>query len=280
MPDGIVSQRDFVQTMGQNEQDMQLAITSGNTVVFDSFTPELEVRRRNLMNNNISKLNETSRHFRTEFGVRVHASRVAAVLCAGTVAEYRVVDRKTDQKLLPSDKRPKYIKEYQSAPKADNATKPADHPLVRKRKIGPSAPFEPLRVESVFCHPGLPRCDIAGAMQMMIPGPTLAHFASPPTSPRTVDNTGEGDIGPIPFPFNPFNIDTSDALREQSTVSDNVRAVVSVHDVLHSGIHHADRSPAVSDSVLSFNPLYEDLRKHADLLLTMHQSTIHSQGPA
>jgi hypothetical protein len=136
--------------------------------------------------------------------------------------------------------------------------------------------------------------------------PRLAHFAaSPPTSPRTVYIS---DIAPpIPFPFNPLNIDANDALlRDQSTVSDNLRAVVeqstdtsqsavsdnmravvSVHDVLHSGIHHedlrkpADRSPTVSDSVLGFNPLYEDLRKHADLLLTMHQSAVHnSQVPA
>ena len=309
MPDGIVSQRDFVQLMSENELDMQLAVKTGNTVVFDSFTPEPEVRRRNIMNNNISKINETSRHFRTEFSVRVHVSSVSAILCAGTVAEYRVVDRKKGQTLLPSDKRPMYIREYE--PKSQ-----ATAPSPKKRKIVPSAlvPINPMG-EGVFGHPGLPRCDIAarmsipgsrpafsdiaaqGAMSipgprlhpmqpycdiaargaMSIPGQRLTHSSTPPTSPRTVENSEEEDIGPTPFPFKALPIEhqhifcentaqstVSDNVRmvvSQSAMSDNVRVVVSIDDVLQSRNHY---------------PLLDDLRKQADLLLNINRQSFQN----
>jgi hypothetical protein len=399
MPDGIVSQRDFVQLMSENELDMQLAVKTGNTVVFDSFTPEPEVRRRNIMNNNISKINETSRHFRTEFSVRVHVSSVSAILCAGTVKEYRVVDRKKGKTLLPSDKRPMHIREYK--PKSQ-----ATAPSPKKRKIVPSplvVPINPMG-EGVFGHPGLPRCDIAarmsipgsrpafgdiaaqgvmsipgprlhtmqpycdiaaqgamsipgsrpafgdiaaqgvmsipgrrpafsdiaaqGAMSipgprpafsdiaaqgvmsipgprlhprppysdiaargaMSIPGQRLTHSSTPPTSPRTVENSDEEDIGPTPFPFKAIPIEHQHIFCEntsQSTVSDNVRMVVS-QSAMSDNVRMVVSQSAMSDNVRvvvsiddvlqsrNHYPLLDDLRKQADLLLNFNRQSFQN----
>jgi hypothetical protein len=50
----------------------------------------------------------------------------------------------------------------------------------------------------------------------------------------------------------------------QSAMSDNVRVAVSINDVPESRIQ---------------NPLFEELRKHASLLLAMHQPNIRNQSP-
>jgi hypothetical protein len=91
---------------------MGLSVTEGNTIIFDSFTPEEEVRRRNINNNNISKLNNMQKRFQTGFCVGIQASSVTAVLCASTVSHYRVVDKGTGKDIKPSDKRPDYMKTY------------------------------------------------------------------------------------------------------------------------------------------------------------------------
>ena len=286
MPDGIVSQRDFVQMMGQ--QDMHLSITTGNTVVFDSFSAEPEVRRRNIMNNNISKLNETSTHFRTEFSVGVQAKSVSAVLCASTVSAYRVVDKKTGKTLSASDKRPKYIKEYQAQKQAKRprTAEPMDQPglnicpaflqgplamrgSVFEQHLEHRQPISLATSESIFDHhPGRPKCDTSigvGFHQGSITDPSIMNFtsSSSPLSPRTVDHSEEEEAGPIPFPFKsnapliehqPIFGD-SGALLSQTALSDNVQAVVSVSDVLESRIY----------------PMSEELQKNARMLLDMRQ---------
>ena len=65
----------------------------GNTIVFDSFSDEDEVRRRNGNVINISKIQDASRRFVTDFTVRA-SGEVTAILNADTVADYRVVDGK------------------------------------------------------------------------------------------------------------------------------------------------------------------------------------------
>ncbi len=90
---------------------MGLAITTGNTVIFDSYTPEDEVRRRNIANNNVSKLNHIDRRFSSEFCVGVRASSITAILCASTVHNYRVTDNQKNQTLAAVDKRPGYMRE-------------------------------------------------------------------------------------------------------------------------------------------------------------------------
>jgi hypothetical protein len=281
MPDGIVSQRDFVQMMGQYETN--LSITTGNTVMFDSFTAEPEVRRRNIMNNNVSKLNETGRHFRTEFGIRVQAKSVSAILCASTVSEYRVVDKKTDKTLLASDKRPNYIKEYQKQKETKRplAAEIVDQPC-KKQKTQPFFPQIPLVIsESIIdYHPGRPKCDTVAAKQgfgvfqapIHIPESNIMNFtsSSSPLSPRTVDHSEEEDAGPIPFPFKAKALlieqqpifGESSALLSQTAVSDNVRAVESIHDVLESRIQ----------------PVSEDLQKDAGILFGLYQRCLRHQN--
>ena len=286
MPDGIVSQRDFVQMMGP--EDMHLSITTGNTVVFDSFTAEPEVRRRNIMNNNISKLNETGRHFRAEFSVGIQAKRVSAILCASTVSEYRVVDKKTGKTLTASDKRPKYIREYQAQkqtkrPRSPEPTDPFEtgqnihHPVFHMIPLeagghGFEQHPQPLMAasESIFDHhPGRPRCDAYTAghgfglnKEGLIYKPNIMNFtsSSSPHSPRAVENS-EDESGPIPFPFKssapliehqPIFGDSS-PLRSQT--SDNVQALVSINDVLESRMY----------------PMSEELQKNARMLLDMHK---------
>ena len=111
MPDGVVSPRDFTQVMEDGE--MNLAVNHGNTVVFDSFTPEEVVRQRNLRNNNVSKLNQMPHRFANEFSVRVSAVSITAILCADTVADYRIIDKRAKKELTASDKRPDYMKAHQ-----------------------------------------------------------------------------------------------------------------------------------------------------------------------
>jgi hypothetical protein len=109
MPDGVVNNSDVVQIMNQGN-DLGVAITNGNTVIFDSYTPEHEVRRRNINRNNISKLNHMQSRFSTKFDVHIQAESVTAVLCAETVSDYKVVDKRSSQVITASDKRPDSMK--------------------------------------------------------------------------------------------------------------------------------------------------------------------------
>jgi len=67
--------------------------SKGTAIVFDSFSPEDEVGRRNTVRNSISRINDPSRHFLMDFNISVQGS-VSAVLSPSTVASYCVPDRK------------------------------------------------------------------------------------------------------------------------------------------------------------------------------------------
>ena len=111
MPDGtVIENSDVVQIMEHQGNDIKVSITHGNTVIFDSFSPEHEVRRRNINRNNISKLNHMPSRFPVNFSVHVRADSVAAVLCAETVSDYKVVDKRSCQAIPASDKRPDAVK--------------------------------------------------------------------------------------------------------------------------------------------------------------------------
>ena len=71
--------------------DLHAHLSNSNTIIFDSFSSEVEVRKRNLVVNNISKINDPRRRFASEFNVRV-TGKVTTILSASAVAEYRVVD--------------------------------------------------------------------------------------------------------------------------------------------------------------------------------------------
>ena len=73
--------------------DLRLHSVNGTTVIFDSFSPAEDVRRRNPVTNSISRLNDPSRHFLTGFNVSV-TGPVAAILSAETVETYQKVERK------------------------------------------------------------------------------------------------------------------------------------------------------------------------------------------
>jgi hypothetical protein len=110
MPDGLTrSSSNFIQIMDGGD-DTQLSVTSGGTVIFDSYSAEHEVRRRNLKRNNISKLNHMPSRFSTDFNVRVHTDGVAAILCAETVSDYRVVDTRQNMIRTAIVKQSDYMK--------------------------------------------------------------------------------------------------------------------------------------------------------------------------
>ena len=70
------------------------ALSTGcSTIVFDSFSSEQDVHRRNTGVNNISKLNNPGQRFAADFNVRV-SGEVTAILSASSVASYRVTDEK------------------------------------------------------------------------------------------------------------------------------------------------------------------------------------------
>jgi hypothetical protein len=84
-------------TGGQQGANIRTNFTQGTTIVFDSFSSEQDVERRNHAAINISKINDTSRRFATDFTVRA-SGEVTAILNASTVANYRVVDAKRGPK--------------------------------------------------------------------------------------------------------------------------------------------------------------------------------------
>jgi hypothetical protein len=259
MPDGVVCSHDFLQTFDQGPVAMGLSVTAGNTVIFDSFTPEEEVRRRNVANNNVSKLNQMSNRFHAEFCVGVRASSVTAILCANTVGNYRVVDKKTGDIVAASDKRPDYMRSWNEA-------------LARKQKVQKSqiifAPSEPKR-QKTFTPPIIipanvvsttaPPATIPGIFVLphectqpmippglnelahhvnhnLLPLPDIMTFTSssePPLSPRNLDDTA------APFPFKDQPTTSQDQqppifadLPPQPGTSDNIRAVVLVSNVM------------------------------------------------
>ena len=77
----------------------------GNTVVFDSFSEPNDVRDRNLIINNVSKSNFSTRAFNTKFSVNVDA-KVSAVLHPGSVAAYTIIDKKMKQIVKATNKHP------------------------------------------------------------------------------------------------------------------------------------------------------------------------------
>jgi hypothetical protein len=250
MPDGVVSTRDFVQTVDLSSNDMNISVTSGNTIVFDSFSPEAEVRKRNVRNNNVSKLNNIPLRFSTEFYVGVKAASVTAILCSSTVQDYKVVDKKTSAEITPTDKRPDHVKEKQQGVK-------------RPRPVeSPPSPLAMVVHPGVFGHPGLPRCDMfteapakrlfstakegLNALRLALaaePRSTMNLSPAPITSPRDLSDSEEGSSAPEPFPFR-----SKDLVSEQQPIyreceffspqhtSDSTRTVMTIADVLGTSI--------------------------------------------
>ena len=72
-----------------------------NTIVFDSFSDQRDVHRRDTKANNISKINDRARRFPTDFSIRV-SGEVTAILSARSVADYRVVDARKYKATAPS----------------------------------------------------------------------------------------------------------------------------------------------------------------------------------
>jgi hypothetical protein len=258
MPDGVVSTRDFVQTMDLGSNDMNLSVTSGNTIIFDSFSPEAEVRKRNVRNNNVSKLNQIPNRFPTEFFVALRASSVTAILCSNTVQDYKVIDKKSGAALTATDKRPEYIKAAQGAKRP----RPAEAaPMSTNMVVHPG----------VFGHPGLPRCcmftptppppmkqifntseDGLGALRRVVTmEPSIMNFTSAP-SPRALtdseDEEDEDNGAPKPFPFdfkNPVTEQQQPIYGENeffpaSQTSDSLRTAMTIADILSTEDIHKD----------------------------------------
>jgi hypothetical protein len=81
------------QEAATGEKAIHTHFVQGTTIVFDSFSDELDVKRRNSATINISKINNASKRFPTDFNVKASGD-LTAVLCASTVSDYRVVDVK------------------------------------------------------------------------------------------------------------------------------------------------------------------------------------------
>jgi len=259
MPDGVVSTRDFVQTVNLGSNDMNLSVTSGNTIIFDSFSPEAEVRKRNVRNNNVSKLNQIPNRFSTEFYVGLRASSVTAILCSNTVQDYKVIDKKSGAALTATDKRPEYIKAAQGAKRPRPAEEVAAPTMMSTNM---------LVYPGVFGHPGLPRCglftptppppskekifdtseDGLGALRRVVAlEPSIMNFTSVPvSSPRDVmasDEEEEDDNAPKQFPFevkNPVTeqqqpIYAENEFPDVSQTSDSLlRTAMTIADILNT----------------------------------------------
>ena len=104
-----------------------------NTIVFDSFSSEEDVKRRNAMNNNVSKINDSNRRFSTDFNIRF-SGRVSAVLCPGSTGDYRVVDAK--RRIQPSSSSPPSFSSIISStsPSNNNPTSATTTPPARQQQ--------------------------------------------------------------------------------------------------------------------------------------------------
>ena len=210
MPDGLTSSSsNFIQSVDQGH-DTQLSVTNGGTVIFDSYSPEHEVRRRNLKTNNVSKLNHMPNRFPTDFNVRVRADSVAAILCAETVSDYKVVDKKSGQTITATDKRPDYMKTahkvnakrskhselevkaliegedteqthyFHRAPPLDMRALTGNEEAIRQYYNAPCT-TAPHHISYAFNHPGLPSCllDASGTLCPLSYSPFVYNFKHP-----------------------------------------------------------------------------------------------------
>ena len=170
MPDGLVNPCDFVQMMDQGPVDMGLSVTAGNTLIFDSYTPEDEVNRRNIKKNNVSKLNQMQNRFPTGFCVGVRATSVTAILSAGTVSRYRVVDKRTGDEIEASDKRPDKMKTFNEEKEAKRkrvSGNTTNHPVISPRPV------------NVMPTMSLPPPAVLQANVMATPPPAAAKAIAP-----------------------------------------------------------------------------------------------------
>ena len=73
--------------------DLEVSNRGSTSIVFDSFSSEGIVQRRNPISNSISRINDPSRHFPVSFNVMVEGS-VSAVLSPSSVEQYCTPDRR------------------------------------------------------------------------------------------------------------------------------------------------------------------------------------------
>ena len=111
IPNEYAQDSSFTQTLEISETlgDISALKLRGNTIVFDSFSSEDEVKRRNTRINTVSRLNDSTCQFQTDFNI-CFSSVTAAVLSPSMVPSYRIVDRR-GLAVLATDKRPEHIKE-------------------------------------------------------------------------------------------------------------------------------------------------------------------------
>ena len=193
MPDGLVNPCDFVQMMDQGPVDMGLSVTAGNTIIFDSYTPEDEVWRRNVKKNNVSKLNRMQNRFPTGFCVGVRATSVTAILSAGTVSKYRVVDKRTGDEIEASDKRPDHMKTFNEEKEAK-----------RKRASGNSpnhpSPMVPAVLQENVCLP--PKAIVPNVITTPPPPASLPNGINSTSSFKSTENRPAlaqiPDVFPLP----------------------------------------------------------------------------------
>jgi hypothetical protein len=77
---------------------------SGNSVVFDSFSPTETVSKLNVKINNISRAGDSSCRFPTKFSVNVEGD-ITAILSDVTVDNYMIVDKQTHRPILAPTRR-------------------------------------------------------------------------------------------------------------------------------------------------------------------------------
>jgi hypothetical protein len=100
MPADRVCSKQHELEWDDEQNTIRVHSTGSSTIVFDSFSSEADVQRRNLAANNISKLNQPERRFATEFNVCVSGD-VTAILSASSVASYRTSDGRCNAQRRP-----------------------------------------------------------------------------------------------------------------------------------------------------------------------------------
>ena len=107
LPENMANDGQSIHYKNGDSFDMDLNVSQGKTVIFDSFSAEEEVQSRNA---HPPSVRDYRNKFDSSFSMQIDAKGVSAVLCASTVCKYSVIDRGTGQAITALGDEPRFTR--------------------------------------------------------------------------------------------------------------------------------------------------------------------------